>query len=212
MLDRIRQDQVKTKWPQFSISPLWSPEVSKVTPQSPGTTPGRSCLPKGHWWGDRSSLPHGTAKLQKGHDTQHCVCPANGAFPNQSQLFALAALASQGIALHGSIRTAVIYLTKTAGAKLCLQLSGAIKTRHPPKAGCNRSCHAVAVRVLPLPAQPCGAFLRHVVCSSGRRRNAISPILSWQQWLGGMVILVDHNIIVIIAASADRIISLSVMR
>lgn len=130
----------------------------------------------------------------------------------KAQLLALAALASEGIALRGSIRTAVTYLTKTAGAKLCLQPSEAIKTRHPPKAGCNRSCPTVAVQVLPLPAEPCGALLRHVASSSGRRRNTIPPVLSWQQWLGGMVILVDHNIIVIIAASAGRIISLSVMR
>jgi len=97
-------------------------------------------------------LGHGAAHFQKGRNTQHCACPANGGFPNWSQLFVLAALASRGIALHGSIRTAVTYLTKTAGAKLCLQLSGAIKARHPPRAGCNRSCRTVAVRVLPHPA------------------------------------------------------------
>lgn len=136
-------------------------------------------MPKGHW-GYRSSLTHGTANFPKGHNTQHFVCSANGAFPNQSQLFVLPALASQGIALHGSIRMAVICWTKIAGAKLCLQLSGAIKTRHPPKVGCNRSSHTVAVRVLPLPAEHCGALLWRVVCSLGKR-NAISPILCWQQ-------------------------------
>lgn len=107
-LDRIRQDQVKTKWPKSCISPPSSSEVSKVTPLSPGTTLRRSCLPKGCCWGYQSSLTHDTASFQMGQNTHHYVCSANGAFSNQSQLFVLSAPASQGIALHGSVRTAVI--------------------------------------------------------------------------------------------------------
>lgn len=79
-------------------------------------------------------------------------------FFNQSQLFVLTAQASRGIRLHGSIRKLVICPTKIAGAKLRLQLPAAIKTRHPPKAGYNRSCHTAAVGVLLPLAEPSGHF------------------------------------------------------